>query len=71
MDGFGTNTNYIIIINNVDLPERFSNRETDIDFLAKQTLGFSGADIANVCNESACQGEKIENRLVGKTFLMP
>lgn len=25
----------------------------DIDFLAKQTPGFSGADIANVCNESA------------------
>ncbi len=25
----------------------------DLDFLAKQTPGFSGADIANVCNESA------------------
>ena len=25
----------------------------DIDFLAKQTPGFSGADIANVCNEAA------------------
>ncbi len=25
----------------------------DIDFLSKQTPGFSGADIANVCNESA------------------
>jgi AFG3 family protein len=25
----------------------------DMDFLAKQTPGFSGADIANVCNESA------------------
>jgi len=25
----------------------------DVDFLAKQTPGFSGADIANVCNESA------------------
>ena len=25
----------------------------DIEFLAKQTPGFSGADIANVCNESA------------------
>lgn len=27
--------------------------DVDIDFLAKQTPGFSGADIANVCNESA------------------
>ncbi len=27
--------------------------ELDIEFLAKQTPGFSGADIANVCNESA------------------
>ena len=25
----------------------------DTDFMAKQTPGFSGADIANVCNESA------------------
>jgi cell division protease FtsH len=25
----------------------------DTDFLAKQTPGFSGADIANVCNEAA------------------
>lgn len=27
--------------------------EVDLDFLAKQTPGFSGADIANVCNEAA------------------
>jgi cell division protease FtsH len=27
--------------------------ELDIDFLAKQTPGFSGADIANLCNEAA------------------
>jgi cell division protease FtsH len=27
--------------------------ELDVDFLAKQTPGFSGADIANVCNEAA------------------
>ncbi len=25
----------------------------DVDFLSKQTPGFSGADIANVCNEAA------------------
>ncbi len=28
-------------------------KELDISFLAKQTPGFSGADIANVCNEAA------------------
>jgi len=29
------------------------NETVDVDFLAKQTPGFSGADIANVCNEAA------------------
>ncbi len=29
------------------------DKTVDLDFLAKQTPGFSGADIANVCNESA------------------
>ena len=29
------------------------NEEVKVEFLAKQTPGFSGADIANVCNESA------------------
>ena len=29
------------------------NKKIDINFLARQTPGFSGADIANVCNESA------------------
>jgi AFG3 family protein len=28
-------------------------KDFDIDFLSKQTPGFSGADIANVCNEAA------------------
>ena len=28
-------------------------KEIDVDFLAKQTPGFSGADIANICNEAA------------------
>jgi len=28
-------------------------KDVNVDFLAKQTPGFSGADIANVCNESA------------------
>ncbi|HQJ89930.1 MAG TPA: ATP-dependent zinc metalloprotease FtsH [Paludibacteraceae bacterium] len=52
---------------NVDLPDVHERKEIfkvhlrplkiddsiDIDFLARQTPGFSGADIANVCNESA------------------
>lgn len=29
------------------------DNQVDVDFLARQTPGFSGADIANVCNESA------------------
>ena len=47
-----------------DLPERKEiflvhlkplkvEEDLDIDFLARQTPGFSGADIANVCNEAA------------------
>ena len=30
-----------------------TDQSLDIDFLARQTPGFSGADIANVCNEAA------------------
>jgi len=29
------------------------HNEVDVEFLAKQTPGFSGADIANICNEAA------------------
>ena len=88
MDGFGTDTNVIVMAATnradildkalmragrfdrsiyVDLPELHERREifdvhlgkiklaadVDRDFLAKQTPGFSGADIANVCNEAA------------------
>ncbi|WP_442905710.1 ATP-dependent zinc metalloprotease FtsH, partial [Kaistella sp.] len=88
MDGFGTDTNVIIMAATnradildkalmragrfdrsiyVDLPELHERREIfdvhlakiklepniDRDFLAKQTPGFSGADIANLCNEAA------------------
>ncbi|MBO7279040.1 MAG: ATP-dependent zinc metalloprotease FtsH [Bacteroidales bacterium] len=38
---------------NVHLRKLKLNPELQIDFLAKQTPGFSGADIANVCNEAA------------------
>jgi cell division protease FtsH len=38
----------------------------DTDFLAKQTPGFSGADIANVCNESALIAARGNKKLIGK-----
>jgi ATP-dependent metalloprotease FtsH len=38
----------------------------DIDFLAKQTPGFSGADIANLCNEAALIAARKEKKKVGK-----
>ncbi len=36
------------------------------DFLAKQTPGFSGADIANVCNEAALIAARREKESIGK-----
>ncbi|MFT5985626.1 MAG: ATP-dependent metalloprotease FtsH, partial [Planctomycetota bacterium] len=38
----------------------------DTDFLSKQTPGFSGADIANVCNEAALIAARKEKKAVGK-----
>ena len=38
---------------NVHLSKLKLSQDLQIDFLAKQTPGFSGADIANVCNEAA------------------
>ena len=38
----------------------------DVDFLAKQTPGFSGADIANVCNEAALIAARKNKKSVGK-----
>ena len=40
--------------------------ELDTEFLAKQTPGFSGADIANVCNEAALIAARKGNKAVGK-----
>jgi len=37
-----------------------------IDFLAKQTPGFSGADIANVCNESALIAARKGKKIIDK-----
>ena len=97
MDGFGTDTNVIVIAATnradvldkallragrfdrqiyVDLPdlnEREAifkvhikpikvHKDVDVSFLSQQTPGFSGADIANLCNEAALiaarQGKK-------------
>lgn len=60
-----------------DLPERKEifqvhlrpvkvDSTVDIDFLSRQTPGFSGADIANVCNEAALIAARHNNRTVGK-----
>ena len=42
-----------IAIFNVHLKPIKMGTDIDVDFLARQTPGFSGADIANVCNEAA------------------
>jgi len=38
----------------------------DVDLLARQTPGFSGADIANVCNEAALIAARHQKEAVGK-----
>ncbi|MBL7888680.1 MAG: ATP-dependent zinc metalloprotease FtsH [Bacteroidia bacterium] len=38
----------------------------DVDFLAKQTPGFSGADIANICNEAALIAARHGKESIGK-----
>ena len=42
------------------------DNDVDKDFLAKQTPGFSGADIANVCNEAALMAARKGKDLIGK-----
>ena len=101
MDGFGTNTNVIVLAATnradvldkalmragrfdrqiyVDLPDLRERKEIfqvhlkplkktktlDVEFLAKQTPGFSGADIANVCNEAALIAARKNRKNVGK-----
>ena len=46
-------------------PEK-TDDSVDIDFLARQTPGFSGADIANVCNEAALIAARHNSQMVGK-----
>lgn len=42
------------------------DEQLDIDFLAKQTPGFSGADIANICNEAALIAARQNKKAVEK-----
>ena len=42
----------------------------DVNFLAKQTPGFSGADIANVCNEAALIAARNDHQCVSKQDFM-
>ncbi|PID68068.1 MAG: peptidase M41 [Flavobacteriia bacterium] len=99
MDGFGTDTNVIVVAATnrvdildkallragrfdrqifVDLPDKNErkeiftvhvkslklNKNVDLEFLSKQTPGFSGADIANVCNEAAIVAARKEHKSV-------
>ncbi len=101
MDGFGSNTNVIVMAATnradildkalmragrfdrqifVDLPDVRERKEIfevhlrplkkakdlDLDFLSKQTPGFSGADIANVCNEAALIAARNGKKAVDK-----
>jgi cell division protease FtsH len=42
------------------------DHSVDVDFLSKQTPGFSGADIANLCNEAALIAARKEKKFVEK-----
>jgi cell division protease FtsH len=47
-------------------PLKHMGEDVDVEFLAKQTPGFSGADIANVCNEAALIAARKEKHKVEK-----
>ncbi|MCE3295159.1 MAG: peptidase [Crocinitomicaceae bacterium] len=47
-------------------PLKLDSKNVDVDFLAKQTPGFSGADIANLCNEAALIAARHEKKQVEK-----
>jgi len=46
------------------------SKDVDVDFLSKQTPGFSGADIANVCNEAALIAARHDKKEVDKQDFM-
>src|SRR5574344_1637066 len=45
---------------------KYDKNDVNINFLAKQTPGFSGADIANICNEAALIAARHSKKLIGK-----
>lgn len=55
---------------NVHLRPIKINETVDVNFLAKQTPGFSGADIANVCNEAALIAARKNKSFVEKQDFM-
>ncbi|MCQ2339953.1 MAG: ATP-dependent zinc metalloprotease FtsH [Paludibacteraceae bacterium] len=55
---------------NVHLKPLKLDASVDVNFLSKQTPGFSGADIANVCNEAALIAARNDHKTVGKQDFM-
>lgn len=55
-----------VAIFNVHLRNIKMDNDVDVDLLARQTPGFSGADIANVCNEAALIAARHNKKAVGK-----
>lgn len=55
-----------VSIFNVHLRNIKVDGELDVELLARQTPGFSGADIANVCNEAALIAARHNKTAVGK-----
>ena len=55
---------------NVHLRNIKTDNSVDVDLLARQTPGFSGADIANVCNEAALIAARHKKHAVEKQDFM-
>ena len=55
---------------NVHLRPIKIDETVDVDTLARQTPGFSGADIANVCNEAALIAARNNSKWVNKQFFL-
>ncbi len=51
---------------NVHLKGKKIDETVDVDLLSRQTPGFSGADIANVCNEAALIAARHDSKAIGK-----